>query len=436
MTPAQLRACIITILLVVSPLLFACNTAEAVSPGISLSALDGISLGNTSDNQVPLKVSYAKNLGLTLNDADLGLIIGSTYSHQETYLTIDKIGDTNNLTYFHLNASYQIVSHTDIGFTMSLPMEGNYSVNDDLSSAARDARSVTGQIEFRMAMFSDAGLVLRKSDDSISNLSGHLALKCELAVRGSNLPVAVFYGDYTNLTYQNVNGSMRSMANLSYSLVIDPLVIHSSGNGSDLAANASVGMDLTGFIDAKGIPQNIEDELFGKTLASYGILSLPVRFEDISYLMRAINHYSIGNETIPIEMAVSVPGSTSDGSNMTVLTLGGLNSTLSFSTKSGKIVGMSLQNPWRGSVSSIGMSMESWNLGQCTYKEAEAGMNLTRGMMNTMPSSIFAKDPVSNVTKVVVDSEEPSIFDLTWILSIVIVIALLSVSVLVYKRKR
>jgi hypothetical protein len=425
-------------MLVVSPFLISCHSVDAVGPGLSSSVLDGVSLGNTSDVQIPLKVSYAKDLGLTLDDVDMGMVIGSSFAHQEIYLTAHKVADAGNSTVYRVNTSYQIVSHTDIGFEMGLPREGNYSVNDDLTTSPKETRQVTAQVEFRLAMLSEGELIMRDADSYITSCSGHVGLRCEMIIQGTNLPVAVFHGDYTDLTYQDVNGSMRCMTGLNYSLILDPVpTIQSSSSGFNLTANASLSMGLTGFIDAKGIPQNIQDEMFGKTLASYGIFTLPVRFEDIGYLVQAINRHSLGNQTIPIEMAMSSSGANRDGSSRTALTFGGVNSTVIVSTRNDRLVGMELQNPWRSTTSVFGLSLDSWDLEECTYDQAENGMNLTLGLMGSLPSSLFSNDtqPLS-ATDGTAASGASSGPDLWPVASIIIVVALAAVAAIAYKRKR
>ena len=437
MTSSQCRAFIIMMMLVASPFLIAHQAVEAMGPGIPTNALDSIALGNTSDVQVPLKVSYAKNLGLTLDEADLGMVIGSSYTHQEVYLTSSKIGNVGNSTLYYVNASYQIVSQTDIGFGMGLPKEGNYSVNDDLLTAPREMRTVTGQIELRLGMYLESVVTVRDVDNHVSAWTGHLMARSEMTVKGSNLPVAAFYGDYTNLTYQDVNGSMRTLAGLNYSLGLDPdPAVHSSGYELNLTTNASLSMNLTGFIDAKGIPQNIQDELFGKTLASYGIFKLPVRFEDIGYLVQAINRHSLGNQTVPIGMTMT-SNPTGDGLNETALKLGGVNATLTISTRGDSIVGIGLENPWKAAMSSLGLSLGSWDLRACGYDQAESRMNLTRGLMGSLPSTMFANDTAqSNATNGATVGENRTNSDLSIAASVVIIAALLTVAVIAYKRKR
>lgn len=424
-------------MLIVSPFLVSHETVDAISPGLSSSVLDEVSLGNTSDVQVPLKVGYAKNLGLTLDDVDLGMVIGSSFAHQDIYLTAHKVADDGNLTIYRLNSSYQLISHTDIGFEMGLPREGNYSVNEDLSTSQKETRHVTAQIEFRLAMYSEGDVILRDADNYITSCSGHVESRCELIIQGSNLPVVLFHGDYTDLTYQDVNGSMRCMGGLNYSLILDPIpTVKSSATGLNLTTNASLSMNLNGFIDAKGIPQNIQDELFGKALASYGIFTLPVRFEDIGYIAHVINRHSLGNQTIPVQTVMSQTGTNDDGSDRMALNIGGMNSTVVIVTRNDRIAEMDIQNPWSSTTGVYGLSFTSLKLRDCRNDQVENGMNLTRGLMRSLPSSLFSNDtPPLNTTSgdAAVDSGSGSD---PWLYASIVMVALLAVAAIAYKRKR
>jgi len=279
-------------------------SAAADAPDYDRSSAWGVgqelSLDWTWDD-MPNDVKYG--LGLML--AELGMEIDDLgLSADAAFYAMLKVTDVSDDEYvMSAKMAIKLAADANVAITGDLPKAGSYNVTvenfltldyEELGIPV-EQKTVSLDLSTEFALIFEGTLHLQKEDLAIKNMELSLAAAAVISFDAKNLPAIeteyIINDDWsTNLlvdaSYENYDVDVKAVFDAKFNVAFSPaLNIYEfpmeEGNTWTIDSEATLTGEMNGFLDVKGLPEDMEDELFGSDyFEELNITGFPINFDD------------------------------------------------------------------------------------------------------------------------------------------------------------
>lgn len=237
-------------------------------------------------------------------EADIGSMVGDTtdieYLLEIAGLTLDnfvaqgeaaswivfEVVDASG-TEYDVSVKYGGEVNADVHVQVSgeMPKAGTYS---NLNDAPKEQKTVKLDLVADFAVVFDGNVIFNKTDLAVKQTSYEFNASLVISADGTNIPTINMSAGQTEIGYSDYSIDIRFDLNLAVDIDFDPMLNIFDfpldvGDMWTVESVATVSGTIDGFLDATGLPSEIEQEIFAQELAEQiGITKFPIEFDQLS----------------------------------------------------------------------------------------------------------------------------------------------------------
>ena len=233
----------------------------------------GAMVGDTSDIDNLLEIA-----GLTLDN----FVAEGEAASWIVFEIVDASGPEYNVS---VEYGGEVNADVHIQVSGEMPKAGTYS---NLNDAPKEEKTVKLDLVADFAVVFDGNVILNKTDLAVKQMFYEFNASLVVSADGTNIPSINISAGQTEIEYSDYNIDIRFDLNLAVDMVFDPLLnIYDFpldvGDIWTVESVATVSGTIDGFLDATGLPSEIEQEIFAQELAEQtGITDFPIEFDQLS----------------------------------------------------------------------------------------------------------------------------------------------------------
>lgn len=231
---------------------------------------------------------FLENINVTLTRFDLK---GSGASW-----VLWEVTDVTNTDYeITMRAGVKIATELHITVEGEMPSPGTYNVGNPLiwimsgmPDVPKQQKEISIDLDEDFAIFASGRLILEKETLAVKSIDWQMKSSSIIDFEAKNIPSLDIQGNSITITYTNYDISIRFDLNLNLNIAFDPyLDIYQFpfdvGDSWLVDSNATVSGTIGGFLDIKGLPDNIKEKIFSdEFVEETGISDFPVEFDKIT----------------------------------------------------------------------------------------------------------------------------------------------------------
>ena len=229
--------------------------------------------GDTSDIE-----DILETVGLTLDSFDA--------EGEAASWIIFEVVDASG-TEYEVSVKYGGEVNTDFHVQVSgeLPKAGTYT---NLNDAPLEQKTVKLDLVADFAVVFDGNVIFNKTDLAVKQMSYEFNASMVVRADGTNIPTMNASVGQVEIGYSDYDIDIKFDLNLAVDINFDPMLdIYdfplNVGDTWTVESVATVSGTIDGFLDATGLPSEIEQEIFTQELAEQtGITDFPIEFDQLS----------------------------------------------------------------------------------------------------------------------------------------------------------
>ncbi|MDD1765268.1 MAG: hypothetical protein LUO84_02300 [Methanomassiliicoccales archaeon] len=233
----------------------------------------GAMVGDTSDIEDLLQIS-----GLTLDNF-------VAEGEAASWIVFEVVGASG--TEYDVSVEYagEVNTEANVQVSGEMPKAGTYSNPND---APKEQKTVELGLVADFAVVFDGNVIFNKTDLAVKRMSYEFNASMVVSADGTNIPTINMSAGQTEIGYDNYDIDIRFDLNLAVDIDFDPMLdIYDFpldvGDMWTVESVATVSGTIDGFLDATGLPSEIEQEILTQDLAEQtGITDFPIEFDQLS----------------------------------------------------------------------------------------------------------------------------------------------------------
>ena len=264
-----------------------CSTASAEATPPSWEEGDAWAMGFSKD----LGAEYADEiLNLTgqlenfTNQAGLEVDNFDADGNVEFYLVFEVTEDDG--TYYTLTADMgqKLLFSLDVEVTGDMPKEGTY---DSESEPEMEEKTISVEATLSYALWTHADVQVVKSTMAIQSIDLEVHGSVVIDASVQNFPNIQEDGEETIVSFESMDVWMSMDVNIEISIDFEPALDifqfpFNVGDEWTVTSNATISGSIDGFIDATGLPPEVEDEIFSEDiLIANGVSNFPIELDQL-----------------------------------------------------------------------------------------------------------------------------------------------------------
>jgi hypothetical protein len=192
-------------------------------------------------------------------------------------------------TDYNLSVSFggKLNSEIHVQVSGEMPKAGTYGFSD-INSLPKEQKTVELDVQEDFAVVFDGNVIFNKTDMAVKKMGYEFKASAVVSLDGTNIPTINATGGQTKIEYSNYNIDIKFDLTLEINMVFDPaLNIYDFPLDFEdewtVESTATVSGAVDGFLDATGLPAEMEQEMFTQELADQtGIADFPIEFDKLS----------------------------------------------------------------------------------------------------------------------------------------------------------
>ncbi|MBC7107576.1 MAG: hypothetical protein H5T41_02105 [Methanomassiliicoccales archaeon] len=192
-------------------------------------------------------------------------------------------------------AGVKIAAELHITVEGAMPSAGTYNVGNPLiwlmsgmPGVPKQQKEISIDLDEDFAIFASGKLILEKETLAIRSIDWQMKSSSTIDFEAKNIPSLETQGSNITITYTDYDISLRFDLNVNINVAFEPyLDIYQFpfdvGDSWLVDSNATVSGTVSGFLDIKGLPDNVEEEIFSdEFVEATGITDFPIEFDKIT----------------------------------------------------------------------------------------------------------------------------------------------------------
>lgn len=258
------------------------------------------SIKNNATVNTALVGALSGMLGMSFEEAEAEISAGAAI-----YVLFEVTDVTDDTYIVSTKLAIKLEADAEVSATGNLPKPGTYSANSesssyedgmfggfgssiDLTGIPTEEKTASVELGADFAFVIDGTTVFNKTTLAVESIDFEAKASAIIGVKADNIPK--FDQDEGNITiaYTDYDIDLKAVLTLDMSIVFAPEPLNlfdfplNGGDTWNINTQVNVSGEIGGFIDATGLPEDIEEEIFAsEMLQELKIIEFPIYFVDL-----------------------------------------------------------------------------------------------------------------------------------------------------------